>query len=39
MSESQLWDDVDGYFITHLAADDDALAAARRRATPPGCPR
>ncbi|MEU9065330.1 O-methyltransferase [Streptomyces sp. NPDC048306] len=38
MSESQLWDDVDGYFITHLAADDDALAAARRESDAAGLP-
>ncbi len=30
MSESQLWDDVDAYFSTHLAPDDDALQAALR---------
>ncbi|MEV5881365.1 O-methyltransferase [Streptomyces sp. NPDC052020] len=30
MSESQLWDDVDDYFTTHLARDDDALQAALR---------
>ena len=26
MSESQLWDDVDDYFTTHLSPNDDALA-------------
>lgn len=30
MSESQLWDDVDDYFSTHLAPDDDVLHAALR---------
>ncbi|NUT29219.1 MAG: O-methyltransferase [Streptomyces sp.] len=30
MSESQVWDDVDEYFSTHLAPDDDALQAALR---------
>ena len=30
MSESQLWDDVDEYFTTHLARNDDALEAALR---------
>jgi predicted O-methyltransferase YrrM len=30
MSESQLWDDVDDYFVTHLSPDDEALAAAVR---------
>jgi predicted O-methyltransferase YrrM len=30
MSESQLWDDVDDYFTSHLTPDDDALAAALR---------
>ena len=28
MSESQLWDDVDDYFTTHLARNDEALEAA-----------
>jgi len=30
MSESQLWDDVDEYFTTHLSRNDDALEAALR---------
>ncbi|AQS69825.1 O-methyltransferase [Streptomyces pactum] len=30
MSDSQLWDDVDAYFTTHLAPNDDALEAALR---------
>ncbi|MEG3626470.1 O-methyltransferase [Streptomyces poriticola] len=30
MSESKVWDDVDEYFISHLAPDDDALQAALR---------
>ncbi|MFE0253229.1 O-methyltransferase [Streptomyces sp. NPDC059010] len=30
MSEPQVWDDVDEYFSTHLAPDDDALQAALR---------
>ncbi|MFE0799081.1 O-methyltransferase [Streptomyces sp. NPDC058812] len=30
MSESQLWDDVDAYFTTHLTPGDDALEAALR---------
>ncbi|GCB49823.1 O-methyltransferase [Streptomyces sp. NL15-2K] len=30
MSESQLWDDVDDYFTTHLARNDEALEAALR---------
>ncbi|WP_405612831.1 O-methyltransferase [Streptomyces sp. NBC_00076] len=30
MSESQLWDDVDDYFTTHLTPDDEALDAAVR---------
>ncbi|MDN0194522.1 O-methyltransferase [Streptomyces sp. S.PNR 29] len=30
MSESQLWDDVDDYFTTHLTPHDDALEAALR---------
>ncbi|MFE3851631.1 O-methyltransferase [Streptomyces griseorubiginosus] len=30
MSESQLWDDVDDYFTTHLAPEDEALRAAVR---------
>ncbi|MFA3874132.1 O-methyltransferase [Streptomyces sp. MMCC 100] len=38
MSESQLWDDVDTYFITHLAQDDDALASARRESDAAGLP-
>lgn len=39
MSESQVWDDVDAYFVTHLAPDDDALAAARRESDAAGLPR
>ncbi|MFD4347962.1 O-methyltransferase [Streptomyces coelicoflavus] len=38
MSESQVWDDVDSYFITHLAPDDDALAAARAESDAAGLP-
>lgn len=38
MSESQDWDDVDSYFITHLAPDDDALAAARAESDAAGLP-
>ncbi|MFC9465426.1 O-methyltransferase [Streptomyces coelicoflavus] len=38
MSESQVWDDVDSYFITHLAPDDDALAAARGESDAAGLP-
>ncbi|MFV0136263.1 O-methyltransferase [Streptomyces sp. HMX87] len=30
MSESQVWDDVDDYFVSHLAPDDDVLQAALR---------
>lgn len=30
MSESQLWDDVDEYFTSHLSRNDDALEAALR---------
>jgi predicted O-methyltransferase YrrM len=30
MSESQLWDDVDDYFTTHLAPEDEVLQAALR---------
>ncbi|WP_329470580.1 O-methyltransferase [Streptomyces sp. NBC_01723] len=30
MSESQLWEDVDAYFISHLTPDDPALEAALR---------
>lgn len=30
MSESQLWDDVDDYFTTHLAPEDEDLTAAVR---------
>ncbi|MFB7651720.1 MULTISPECIES: O-methyltransferase [unclassified Streptomyces] len=30
MSESQLWEDVDAYFISHLTPDDPALDAALR---------
>jgi predicted O-methyltransferase YrrM len=38
MSESRLWDDVDTYFISHLAPDDEALAAARRESDAAGLP-
>lgn len=30
MSESQTWNDVDDYFVTHLSPDDEHLAAALR---------
>ncbi|CQR64315.1 O-methyltransferase [Streptomyces leeuwenhoekii] len=39
MSESQLWDDVDDYFTTHLARDDDALQAALRDSDAAELPR
>jgi predicted O-methyltransferase YrrM len=39
MSESQLWDDVDDYFTTHLARDDDALQAALRDSDTAGLPQ
>ncbi|MGC0409373.1 putative O-methyltransferase YrrM [Streptomyces sp. SAI-195] len=38
MSESRLWDDVDTYFISHLAPDDEALASARRESDAAGLP-
>ncbi|MER6323292.1 O-methyltransferase [Streptomyces coelicoflavus] len=38
MSESKVWDDVDSYFISHLAPDDDALAAARGESDAAGLP-
>ncbi|CAM5367821.1 O-methyltransferase OS=Streptomyces tendae OX=1932 GN=GUR47_10775 PE=4 SV=1 [Streptomyces tendae] len=38
MSESRLWDDVDTYFDTHLAPEDEALAAARRDSDAAGLP-
>ncbi|MZG12012.1 methyltransferase, partial [Streptomyces sp. SID5914] len=38
MSESRLWDAVDGYFASHLAPDDEALAAARRESDAAGLP-
>ncbi|MEU9215261.1 putative O-methyltransferase YrrM [Streptomyces ambofaciens] len=38
MSESRLWDDVDTYFIDHLAPDDEALASARRESDAAGLP-
>nr|WSY55287.1 O-methyltransferase [Streptomyces sp. NBC_00886] len=39
MSESQLWDDVDGYFISHLAPEDEALEAAVRDSDAAGLPQ
>ncbi|MFJ8145566.1 O-methyltransferase [Streptomyces sp. NPDC096048] len=39
MSESQLWDDVDAYFTTHLAPADDALQAALRESDAAQLPR
>ncbi|MDQ0760395.1 O-methyltransferase [Streptomyces canus] len=38
MSESQLWDDVDDYFTTHLAPEDDVLRAALRDSEAAGLP-
>ncbi|MER5598055.1 O-methyltransferase [Streptomyces sp. NPDC002265] len=38
MSGSQLWDDVDFYFSTHLAPDDEALQAAVRDSEAAGLP-
>ncbi|NEB02573.1 O-methyltransferase [Streptomyces sp. SID13726] len=38
MSESQLWDDVDDYFTTHLAPEDEALRAAVRDSEAAGLP-
>ncbi|MDG9725720.1 O-methyltransferase [Streptomyces sp. DH41] len=39
MSESQLWDDVDAYFTSHLAPDDDPLTAALRDSEAAGLPQ
>ncbi|MFD3503074.1 O-methyltransferase [Streptomyces sp. NPDC058676] len=39
MSESQRWDDVDDYFTTHLARDDEALEAALRDSEAAELPR
>lgn len=38
MSESRTWDDVDDYFTTHLAPNDEALAAALRDNEAAGLP-
>ncbi|WP_326583162.1 O-methyltransferase [Streptomyces sp. NBC_00487] len=38
MSESRTWDDVDVYFTTHLAPDDEALEAALRDNEAAGLP-
>ncbi|WP_020574252.1 O-methyltransferase [Actinopolymorpha alba] len=38
MSESQLWNDVDDYFTTLLAPNDDTLAAALRESEAAGLP-
>jgi predicted O-methyltransferase YrrM len=38
MSGSQLWDDVDDYFITQLSPDDEALRAALRESEAAGLP-
>ncbi|MHC3474381.1 O-methyltransferase [Streptomyces sp. 7R007] len=38
MSDPQLWDDVDAYFTTHLAPEDDALTAAVRDSEAAGLP-
>jgi len=38
MSQSQLWDDVDDYFTTHLAPEDDVLRAALRDSEAAGLP-
>ncbi|GGW39272.1 O-methyltransferase [Streptomyces lucensis JCM 4490] len=38
MSGSQLWDDVDDYFISRLSPDDDALRAALRDSEAAGLP-
>jgi predicted O-methyltransferase YrrM len=38
MSESKLWDDVDHYFTTHLAPEDDVLRAALRDSEAAGLP-
>jgi predicted O-methyltransferase YrrM len=39
MSESQRWDDVEDYFTTHLARDDEALEAALRDSEAAELPR
>jgi predicted O-methyltransferase YrrM len=39
MSESQLWDDVDDYFVSHLAPEDEALEAAVRDSEAAGLPQ
>lgn len=39
MSGSQLWDDVDDYFISRLSPDDEALRAALRESEAAGLPR
>ncbi|MCF2435606.1 hypothetical protein LV779_17960 [Streptomyces thinghirensis] len=40
MSDSQLWDDIDAYFTTHLAPGDRrALEAALRKSDATGLPR
>ncbi|WP_043683767.1 O-methyltransferase [Streptomyces xylophagus] len=39
MSESQLWDDVDDYFISHLAPEDEVLTAALRDSEAAGLPQ
>ncbi|MBL1080974.1 O-methyltransferase [Streptomyces actinomycinicus] len=38
MSGSQLWDDVDDYFISNLSPDDEALEAALRESEAAGLP-
>ncbi|MER6204783.1 O-methyltransferase [Streptomyces sp. NPDC001642] len=38
MSETQLWDDVDDYFIGHLAPEDEVLTAALRDSEAAGLP-
>ncbi|MDH6519397.1 putative O-methyltransferase YrrM [Streptomyces sp. SAI-135] len=38
MSESQFWDDVDDYFTTHLAPEDEVLRAALRDSEAAGLP-
>ncbi|AYN41580.1 O-methyltransferase [Streptomyces dangxiongensis] len=39
MSGSQLWDDVDDYFINRLSPDDEALRAALRESAAAGLPQ
>lgn len=39
MSESQLWDDVDDYFVSHLAPEDEVLEAAVRDSEAAGLPQ